>query len=114
MALFLALAVFIRLRFLEVPMERDEGEYAYMGQNLLRGALPYSEAYNMKLPGIYFIYAAVLVFFGQTHTGVHSALLLVNIATSLMLYVIGRRWIDGVSGLVAGGQGIKHDDIRVA
>ncbi|MBI5185835.1 MAG: glycosyltransferase family 39 protein [Nitrospinae bacterium] len=102
MFFFLLLAIFLRLCFLEVPLERDEGEYAYMGQNLLRGILPYSEAYNMKFPGIYFVYAAILVLFGQTHTGIHSALLLVNIATSLMLYLIGRRWIDGVSGFVAG------------
>lgn len=102
MFFFLLLAVFLRLRFLGVPLERDEGEYAYMGQLLLQGMLPYSEAYNMKFPGIYFVYAAILALFGQTHAGIHSALLLVNIATSLMLFIIGRRWIDGVSGFVAG------------
>lgn len=102
MAFFLLLALFLRYRFLEVPLERDEGEYAYMGQLLLHGSLPYSEAYNMKFPGIYFAYALILALFGQTHTGIHSALLLVNIATSLILFIVGRRWIDGVSGWVAG------------
>ena len=31
----------LRLRLLAVPLERDEGEYAYMGQLILRGETPY-------------------------------------------------------------------------
>jgi len=34
----------IRLRLLNVPLDRDEGEYAYIGHLLLAGALPYVSA----------------------------------------------------------------------
>ena len=60
---------FIRVRLLEMPLERDEGEYAYAGQLLLQGIPPYELAYNMKLPGTYFAYAAGMAVFGQTIGG---------------------------------------------
>jgi hypothetical protein len=43
----------IRLRLRDVPLERDEGEYAYAGQLILQGIAPYQLAYNMKFPGTY-------------------------------------------------------------
>jgi dolichyl-phosphate-mannose-protein mannosyltransferase len=93
---------FIRLRFLDVPLERDEGEYAYMGQLLLQGSLPYTEAYSMKFPGIHFVYALILGIFGQTHTAIHSALLITNLATGFLLFLLGRRLFDAPVGIIAG------------
>jgi hypothetical protein len=92
------LVCFIRLRLLGVPLERDEGEYAYMGQLLLQGILPYVEAYNMKLPGIYVVYALIMAVFGQTHAGIHLALLFANIATAILLFLIGRRLFGTIAG----------------
>src|SRR5450759_1239866 len=53
-ALLVAAVSIIRWRFVEMPLERDEGEYAYFGHLILNGITPYKEAYNMKLPGIYY------------------------------------------------------------
>src|ERR1700675_418270 len=50
------LVIAIRIRLLGIPLERDEGEYAYAGQLMLQGIPPYKLAYNMKLPGIYAAY----------------------------------------------------------
>ena len=36
-----ALVLVVRLRLLETPLERDEGEYAYLGQLMLDGVPPY-------------------------------------------------------------------------
>ena len=47
----LGFGAFVRLRLLDFPLERDEGEYAYAGQLMLQGIPPYKLAYNMKLPG---------------------------------------------------------------
>lgn len=63
-------AAVVRLRLLDVPLDRDEGEYAYFGQLLLRGVPPYATAYNLKLPGGYGAYAVVLWVFGQSPAGV--------------------------------------------
>src|SRR5271165_5109722 len=67
----------IRLRLLDFPLERDEGEYAYGGQLILQGIAPYQLCYSMKLPGTAAAYALFMAFFGQTPAGVHLGLLLV-------------------------------------
>ena len=101
MGLVLLLVCFIRLRLLATPLERDEGEYAYMGQLLLQGILPYTEAYNMKFPGIYFIYAIVLAIFGEESSSIHFSLLLVNLGTSILIFQLGKRLLNRTVGMVA-------------
>jgi len=101
MGLVLLLVCFIRLRLLATPLERDEGEYAYMGQLLLQGVLPYIEAYNMKFPGIYFIYAIILAIFGEESSSIHFSLLLVNLGTSILIFLLGKRLLSSTVGMVA-------------
>ncbi|AAM71691.1 hypothetical protein CT0447 [Chlorobaculum tepidum TLS] len=99
----LLLVAGIRYHLLNVPMERDEGEYAYGAQLMLQGLLPYEHLYSMKLPGIYGAYALVLSIFGQTHTGVHAGLLLINAITSILIFLLARRLINPLTGLAAAG-----------
>lgn len=94
---------FIRFRLLDVPLERDEGEYAYMAQLLLDGIPPYQAAYNMKFPGIYFLYGLIILFLGQTHTAIHWGLLLANALSVLFMYFIGKSVHDRWVGLLAAG-----------
>src|SRR6266478_1003788 len=51
LAVVIAVVVFIRIHLLAIPLERDEGEYAYAGQLMLQGIAPYKLAYNVKFPG---------------------------------------------------------------
>ena len=95
------LVITIRIRLLGIPLERDEGEYAYAGQLMLQGIPPYNLAYNMKFPGTYAAYAVIMSIFGQTIHGVHLGLLLVNVATSALIFVVGRRLMDATAGIVA-------------
>jgi len=73
----------IRLRLLDVPLDRDEGEYAYIAHLLLAGALPYASACSMKLPGIYAVYAGLLKTFGETPAGIRLGLTLVTSASTV-------------------------------
>src|SRR5213594_4579259 len=84
-----ALIIAIRIRLLGIPLERDEGEYAYAGQLMLQGIPPYMLAYNMKFPGTYAAYALIMSIFGQTIFGIHLGLLLVNTATSGLIFLLG-------------------------
>src|SRR5580704_11917970 len=77
-ALVIVFVALLRLRLLQIPLERDEGEYAYAGQLILQGIPPYQIAFNMKFPGTYAAYAVILGLFGQTPAGIHMGLLLVN------------------------------------
>jgi len=96
--LFVAL---IRIRLLQIPLGRDEGEFAYMGQLMLQGIPPYLLAYNMKLPGIYSAYALVMALFGQTIVGIHLGLMVVNTAAIVLLFLLTRRLFYDVAAVVA-------------
>jgi hypothetical protein len=98
--LVLLLVGAVRIRLLAMPLERDEGEYAYAGQLMLEGVPPYRLLYNMKMPGIYAAYAVIMAVFGQTATGIHLGLLLVNLAAIVLLYFLARRLL-GPHGAVA-------------
>ncbi len=101
--LVLAVVAIIRIRLLEMPLERDEGEYAYAGQLLLQGVSPYKAAYNvtLKLPGTCVAYALALETFGQTRGAIHGALILVNLATVVVVFLVMRRMGGDGAGVVA-------------
>src|SRR5271168_4663019 len=92
----------IRWHFRYIPLERDEGEYAYAGQLMLHGIPPYTLIYSMKLPGTFAAYAAILLLFGQTAKGVHLGLLAVNAVTTFLVFLLGKRLFGPLAGLVAG------------
>ena len=94
LGLSLAVAVVARVRLLDMPLERDEGEYAYAGQLLLEGIPPYQLACNAKMPGTYLAYAAGMAVFGQTPAGIHLGLLAVHLATVAALFWIARKFLD--------------------
>ena len=95
-------AAVIRGRLLSVPFERDEGEYAYIAQQMLKGIPPYVSAYSMKLPGIYVVYVLIMTLFGQTHTGVHLGLLIFNAATIFVVFLLAKRLFGSIAAVVAG------------
>ena len=92
----------IRWHLRNVPLERDEGEYAYAGQLILHGVPPYAALYSMKLPGTFAGYALILAIFGQTIAGIHLGLLVINAATTLLVFLLGKRLFGPLAGLVAG------------
>jgi len=95
------LVIGVRVRLLQFPLERDEGEFAYAGQLLLEGVPPYKLAYNMKLPGTYACYAAIMRAFGQTAAGIHFGFLLVNLGALALLFFVARRLLDSPHAVVA-------------
>jgi hypothetical protein len=82
-------------------LERDEGEYAYAGQLMLEGVPPYQMVYNMKMPGIYAAYALIMAVFGQTAAGIHLGFMLVNFGAIVLIYFLGRRFLDRTGAVAA-------------
>ena len=78
LALVILASLAIRARLLEVPLERDEGEYAYSAQLILEGARPYEQAYTMKFPGVPLAYLPFVAALGPEPVAVRASLLLVN------------------------------------
>lgn len=91
----------VRYRLLDVPLERDEGEYAYAGQLILQGIPPYQEVYNMKLPGIYAAYAVILAVFDQTHQGIHTGLLVINGITIVLVFLLAKRLLNASAAVIS-------------
>ena len=101
LVLVLVVVASARLRLLNFPLERDEGEYAYAGQLMLQGIPPYQLAYNMKFPGTYAAYAAIMAGFGETPAGIHFGVLCLTTLTALMLFWLGKQILDPTAGMVA-------------
>jgi len=101
LGLALLVAVGVRVRLLDFPLERDEGCFAYIGQLLLEGIPPYQQASDFKMPGLYLAYAAMMSVFGQTPAGIHLGLLVVQLATWGLLFLIARRFLDLPGAVIA-------------
>jgi 4-amino-4-deoxy-L-arabinose transferase-like glycosyltransferase len=100
LAVLLAVGL-IRARLLDAPLERDEGEYAVMGQLLLQGEAPFQSAWNMKLPGTAMAYAGSMAVFGQTVAGARLGLLFAHLFTVVLLFLLGRALLGNAGGLAA-------------
>jgi len=94
-------SIVVRWRLRDMPLERDEGGFAYIGQLLLGGVPPYQLAYDEKLPGIYLAYAGMMAVFGQTAVGIHLGLLVVNVATIVLIFFFARDLFDSLAGGIA-------------
>ncbi len=88
-----AVATAIRLRLLGVPLERDEGEYAYAGRLLRDGVPPFEAVYGMKLPGTHLAYGLAFSLLGPGTTSVRLLLLAVNLASTALVFLLGRAWL---------------------
>jgi hypothetical protein len=93
-AVILGMTAYVRIRLLSVPLERDEGEFAYIGQLLLKGMAPFTNAYTMKLPGVSVMYALFMSVFGQSPAGIHLGLLIVNGVCIWLVYLLAQLTID--------------------
>jgi hypothetical protein len=102
LALVLLAIAAIRVRVLDVPLERDEGEYAYIGSLLLHGIAPWAEAWNMKLPGIYAVYAILVGVGGASVSAIHAGLLVANTWNALACAFLARRLFGDGAAVVAG------------
>lgn len=93
--------VLLRIPFLSVPLERDEGEYAYIAWRLLEGEAPYREAFDQKPPGVFFAYALAFVLFGESTEAIRGMAALWALATCAVLHALARRLLGGLGAAFA-------------
>jgi len=99
--IILVVTAFVRLSMLQIPLERDEGEYAYMGQLLLQGIPPYLVSYSMKLPGMFAIYSIIIGIFGQSVGAIHLGLLIFNGIAIALIFLLTKYFADEIAGVIA-------------
>lgn len=101
LAIVLLFVLFARIHLLSFPLERDEGEYAYMGRLILQGHPPYTLAYNMKLPGTYYMYAIIMSILGESTVGIHLGLALMTMVSMVLLFLISKDFVSKISAVIA-------------
>jgi hypothetical protein len=101
--LFLFLAgvlVLLRVPSLVQPMGADQGLYAYIGERILEGGLPYRDAWDQKPPGIHYAYAVMRAVWADDRV-VAATDLLIAIMVASLVYAIGTRLWTRTAGQVA-------------
>jgi 4-amino-4-deoxy-L-arabinose transferase-like glycosyltransferase len=97
----LVIAICLRLATAPIPLERDEGVYAYIGWSWLQGAVPYLDSFSQKTPGSFAVYAAALRLFGSSPTALHWGMQLYHLATLALVFWLGLRLFGLVEAFVA-------------
>ncbi|HZT43518.1 MAG TPA: glycosyltransferase family 39 protein [Chthonomonadaceae bacterium] len=87
----LAVVALLGLPALLYPFCVDQGMFAYIADVWLRGGLPYRDAWDIKPPGIFAIYALAQLFFGRGMVAAHIADLLATLIAAGGLYALARR-----------------------
>lgn len=99
--LIVLFTIAVRYRLIDIPLERDEGGFAYCAQLIQQGIPPYTEVYDYKPPGLYFLYASAITIFGSNVEAVHLLLLIFSAGTSIMLFWLVKKWSDTTGGAIA-------------
>lgn len=80
----------LRFHFRDVALINDEGEYVHLGQQILKGAIPYADVYNQKTPFVFYFMAGVQWLAGESVAVIRIATSLYGAATTCLVYVVAR------------------------
>src|SRR5580658_1150337 len=103
--LFLAImfvTMVVRVPLLNIPFERDEGEYAYIGWRMGLHEIPYRDWMNQKPPGIFWVYRLALALPMEPVRAVHFVGALFAAFSAGALFVLARRFMAMFWAAVAG------------
>ncbi|MBI3939992.1 MAG: glycosyltransferase family 39 protein [Acidobacteria bacterium] len=96
-----ALALLLRYPAADIPLERDEGEYAYIGSRWLLGEVPYQESFDQKPPGVFLVYGLMMRLIGTSPAAIHWGTQIYSLATLAVLFCLGRRLFSFHAGIAA-------------
>jgi hypothetical protein len=99
----IVLVVYLLSQLLTFGYGRDQATYAIVAKGILEGKAPYADVWDVKTPGIFFVYAAARVLFGSGERAVRI-LEAAGIASLLpAFWILSRRFVAcGRAGLLGG------------
>ena len=101
--LLVLLAVMILgLPTLALPLGRDHGIGLYIADVMLQGGAPYRDAWEIRPPGIFYVYGAYIAAFGKTTITLRLGDLLLQTLTALALCRLGLKTYGRAAGIGAG------------
>lgn len=95
----IAFVIVLALPVLSYPLGRDQSSYAIVGRTILSGGMPYVDAWEMKPPPIYYLYALTIRLFGSEFGVLHALNFLL-----VPFGMVGLFWL----GKVLGGRGVAY------
>lgn len=87
-----AAMVFFLLQILVLGYGRDQAIFAVVGRTLLEGGMPYRDAWDIKPPGIYVLYAVARWLFGAGEHSIRVVEVGFILGGVVGLAVLARRW----------------------
>lgn len=99
--IILAVAIIVRILWLKLTLNADEGELGYDAMMWLRGELPYTARFSEKPPLAYLIYVVLGFFFGNTIIPVRIFNDVLFFMWIIALYLIAENWYGKGVGLAA-------------
>jgi hypothetical protein len=84
----------VRAPLLPIPLERDEGEYAYIAWRLGHNELPYRDWVDQKPPAVFYIYRLALSLPFEPVRAIHFVGLVFAAASTCALFFLGLRFMD--------------------
>jgi len=84
----------VRLPLLNIPFERDEGEYAYIAWRMDYGEVPYKDWVDQKPPAIFWLYRLAFALPLAPIAAVHLTALLWSAASACALFYLARRFME--------------------
>ena len=101
-ASLLLIVVAVRAPLLAIPLERDEGEYAYIAWRMGYNELPYRDWFDQKPPAVFYVYRLALMLpFGPIRA-IHFVALLFSATSACALFFLGLRFMSRFWAWLAG------------
>lgn len=101
LAVVILVTALVRLPLINIPFERDEGEYAYIAWRMNHGEVPYRDWVDQKPPAIFWVYRAAFALPLAPVTAIHLVALLWSAASACALFYLARRFLDAVPAALA-------------
>lgn len=103
--LLLALLVpfLTRLAFVHVPLERDEGAYAYGAWRMMQGETLYRDFVDFSPPGVFFLYQLALRTFGHSVESIRIFTACYVAVAAIWLFFFARELFDRTTAWIAAG-----------
>jgi hypothetical protein len=103
LTLLVAVAVVVRLPLLAFPMGSEAGILGYVGRRWIAGWLPYREAWDTQMPGIYAIAGVLVRGLGPSVLACRLGMFACELGTLLVVYFLVRQWCNRTEAVAAAG-----------
>jgi hypothetical protein len=100
-SIFVILIIVRSSSFFFSEYDWDESTLILMGQNILNGNIPYVNAWDIKPPGAYYIYALFIVLFGKSIIAIRLGGILCIFISSVFLYKTGKVIQNQAAGIIS-------------